>query len=42
MKAIYVWMSMFKQNIFYHLTGKEDHMNWGKISGMIAFEKEIG
>ncbi|WP_265791622.1 hypothetical protein [Fodinibius salicampi] len=42
MKAIYVWMPTFEQNISHNLAGKDNDMNWGKISGMIAFEKEIG
>jgi DNA invertase Pin-like site-specific DNA recombinase len=38
MKATYVRVSTFQQNISRQLEGKEGELYWDKVSGMVAFE----
>src|SRR5699024_10913759 len=38
MKATYVRVSTFEQNISRQLEGKEGEVYWDKVSGMVAFE----
>jgi len=38
MKATYVRVSTFEQNISRQLEGKEGAVYWDKVSGMVAFE----
>src|SRR5699024_7249131 len=38
MKATYVRVSTFEQNIARQLEGKEGEVYWDKVSGMVAFE----
>jgi DNA invertase Pin-like site-specific DNA recombinase len=39
MKATYVRVSTFEQNIFRQLEGKDGKLYWDKISGTVPFEE---